>query len=174
MSTGLDLAGCIEPVARALWGDPNKALSKPRVELRYGANGKASVDLKKGTWFDHSAGEGGGVLDLIKRETGKHGAEAFEYIRSLGLDIGDAGPQARAGAHRSNGAANGHANGPSAPAATPAPASRGDRGTLVATFDYVDESGGPLFQALRFEHPAVDGGQAAHTITQPRRPRAWR
>ena len=50
----------IEPVARRLLGDPNRALST-KAELRYGQKGSLAVDLAKDTWFDHEAGEGGGA-----------------------------------------------------------------------------------------------------------------
>jgi len=58
----------IEPVARHLLGEPNAGLSKAN-ELRFGTNGSLAVDLDKGVWHSHETGEGGGVLDLIERET---------------------------------------------------------------------------------------------------------
>ncbi len=51
-------------VARDLLGEPNEGLSS-KEELRFGTQGSTSVDLPKGTWFDHEAGQGGGVLDLV-------------------------------------------------------------------------------------------------------------
>ncbi len=75
----------IEPVARRLLGDPNRALST-KAELRYGRKGSLAVDLAKDTWFDHEAGEGGGVLDLICRENGGSHREARDWLRDeLGL-----------------------------------------------------------------------------------------
>ena len=68
-ASDIDLPAQIEPVARRLLGDPNKALSS-RAEWRYGTNGSLAVDLKAGTWFDHESQVGGGVLDLIRREIG--------------------------------------------------------------------------------------------------------
>ena len=59
----------IEPVAHALLGSPNRRLSK-ETELRYGAHGSLSINIPDNVWFDHEANEGGGVLALIKRETG--------------------------------------------------------------------------------------------------------
>ena len=55
----------IEPVARALLGEPNERLSKPD-ELRFGTHGSVAVDLAKGTFYDHEANHGGGVLDLVR------------------------------------------------------------------------------------------------------------
>jgi hypothetical protein len=62
-----ELANLMEPVALRLLGEPNRALSKGR-EWRFGTKGSLSVDIGKGTYFDHESDEGGGVLDLIRRE----------------------------------------------------------------------------------------------------------
>lgn len=59
----------MEAVARHFFGAPNRRLSK-KGELRFGTRGSLSIDLEKAAWFDHEANEGGGPLDLIKRETG--------------------------------------------------------------------------------------------------------
>ena len=63
----IEFAHLMPSVASILLGEPNKKLSKKH-ELRYGTKGSLAVDLKKGTFFDHEIKEGGGVLDLIKRE----------------------------------------------------------------------------------------------------------
>ncbi|GEO82598.1 DUF7146 domain-containing protein [Pararhodospirillum oryzae] len=68
-------------VAARLLGKPT---SKTAFEWRFGRHGSLAVDLRKGVWHDHEAGEGGGVLALIERETGKRGREALEW---LGLDV---------------------------------------------------------------------------------------
>lgn len=81
-----DLTNLIGPVARILLGEPNKALSTKR-ELRFGSHGSMSVDLRRGVWFDHSSGVGGGVLDLIERERGLHGRERFDWITRHGFQI---------------------------------------------------------------------------------------
>lgn len=65
----LGLETLIEPVARFLLGEPNASVSKP-TELRFGTRGSLAVDLDKGVWHDHEEGIGGGVLDLIVRQTG--------------------------------------------------------------------------------------------------------
>lgn len=62
-----DYSHLMSAVAELLLGKPNEQLSKPN-ELRYGNKGSLSVDLQKGTWFDYENNEGGGVLDLIRRE----------------------------------------------------------------------------------------------------------
>lgn len=56
----------IADVATHYFGDPNRAMSTPGKELRYGTHGSKSVDLIKGTWFDHEQNIGGGAADLIK------------------------------------------------------------------------------------------------------------
>lgn len=87
-----EFAGLIQIVATELLGDPNPKLST-RKELRYGNRGSLSVDLEKDCWHDHEAGDGGGVLDLIRRETGKDARGAAEWMRERGLI--DAAPQQR-------------------------------------------------------------------------------
>lgn len=69
-------------VARELLGDPNKSLST-RHELRFGTRGSLSIDLEKGTFFNHETGQGGGVIDLVKQrlETDKAGAVAWLETR---------------------------------------------------------------------------------------------
>ena len=71
----------IEPVARALLGEPNERLSKPD-ELRFGTHGSVAVDLAKGTFYDHEANHGGGVLDLvrIKSDSAKTNKDAAQWV----------------------------------------------------------------------------------------------
>ena len=47
---------------------------------RYGSRGSFCIDLKKGTFYDNEATKGGGVLDLIERETGKTGADRMIWL----------------------------------------------------------------------------------------------
>jgi hypothetical protein len=84
-----ELGRHIETVARMVWGEPNKRLSRPG-ELRWGKRGARSVDLEKGAWFDHERGDGGGVLDLVARESGRRGAQAVAWLRErVGVEIGE-------------------------------------------------------------------------------------
>ena len=74
-------------MARALLGEPNARLSTAR-ELRYGARGSLAVHVGgewAGTWRDHEAGEGGGVLALVMRERGGSEREALAWLRDAGL-----------------------------------------------------------------------------------------
>jgi len=58
-----NISAYIEAVAKHYWGDPRE---KKGHELRWGARGSKSVDLRKGTWFDFEANEGGGVIDMVR------------------------------------------------------------------------------------------------------------
>jgi AAA domain len=128
MSTRDHLASLIGPVARELLGEPNKALSSQK-ELRFGARGSLSVDLEKGTWYDHETQEGGGLLDLITRETGRKGRARFDWLAEHGYQLPDD--------HRTNGAGHSDAK----------------LGPIIATYDYVDEAGTFLFQVTRHFPP---------------------
>jgi hypothetical protein len=61
-----------EELARALLGEPNRALST-RAQLRYGRKGSVAVELdgaKRGQWYDHEADLGGDAMALVCREVG--------------------------------------------------------------------------------------------------------
>jgi RecA-family ATPase len=83
-AAAIDFVPLMAPIARRLLGEPNTRLSTKR-ELRWGAKGSMSVDLDKGTWFDHEAKLGGGGLDLIKRERRCGTADAFAWMEAEGL-----------------------------------------------------------------------------------------
>lgn len=121
-----DLSKIAEPVARALFGDPNKRLSNSK-ELRFGSNGSWSIRLDSGIAYSHELKQGGGVLWLLEVEKGLKGAERFEWLRQHGFEVGER--QQRA-------------------------AGTGGKGKIVATYDYTDEAGDLLFQVCRFENDA--------------------
>jgi len=77
-----DLGQHIGTVARELLGEPNKRLSTAS-EMRFGTNGSLKIDLEKGTWFDHENENGGGVIDLLKRQ-GVDDARAWLDEHGLG------------------------------------------------------------------------------------------
>jgi hypothetical protein len=82
----VDLAAHIGPVAGKLLGEPNRTLSNGR-ELRYGTHGSLSVDIEKGTWFDHENKQGGGVLDLVQRERNCDRRDAINWLKkNAGLE----------------------------------------------------------------------------------------
>src|SRR5262245_48485762 len=71
-------------VARRVLGQENKRLST-RNELRFGTHGSTSVDLEKGTFFDHEANRGGGILDLINRKIGGDHSDAIRWLSEEGI-----------------------------------------------------------------------------------------
>jgi putative DNA primase/helicase len=122
-----ELALHTERIARALLGDPNFVLST-KAEMRWGTNGSMAVRIaspKRGTWFDHEVGTGGGLLELIERETGLKGAAAFDWLRGIGIDLPKPGP-------KNNGKAAG-------------------RRKVVGTYIYRDRDGEPVYRVLRWD-----------------------
>ena len=155
-----DLIKLIEPLARMFFGEPNKRLSKTG-ELRFGNSGSKSVKLKTGQWFDHESNEGGGVLDLIKREAGvRTDQECFEFLESKNMW------------HRER-RANGKGRG-----ATP-------RKITVASYKYSTIDGDLAFVVDRIEYQNPDGSfvldkesrKRKKTFSQkrpdPERPNRW-
>jgi hypothetical protein len=64
----IDLGAHIGDIARRFLGEPNRALST-RHQLRFGNNGSIAVEIagaKRGQWFDHENGVGGGAWQLIR------------------------------------------------------------------------------------------------------------
>ena len=85
-----DWADWAEAAALALLGEPNRHQSRPGREWRWGARGSLSFDLRGGRFFDHEAGEGGGVLWLVRREIGAASdAEAMAWLRAQGIAPAD-------------------------------------------------------------------------------------
>jgi RecA-family ATPase len=77
-------ASLMPEAARRLLGEPNRQHSN-RNELRFGTNGSLSIKLRDGTWFDHEHREGGGLLALIRRKTGRN--DPIEWLREQGFDV---------------------------------------------------------------------------------------
>lgn len=116
----------IEPVARHLLGEPNANMSKP-TELRFGTWGSLAVDLDKGTWFSHEEHVGGGVLDLIARETGITArADQLAWLKAQGLLEQKQPPS------------------PTSPNVLAKP-------KIVTTYTYEDEKRNVLFEVVRLE-----------------------
>ena len=124
------ISALMAPIADILLGAPNEHLSS-KDELRYGSRGSTSVDLSKGTWFDHERGAGGGVFDLIRDHTGLADQDAYRWIEEHGLEI----ERAKA-APRPNGKSW------SRPA-----------GKIVARYEYRAEGGELLFEVVRYAEP---------------------
>lgn len=71
-------------IAPIFLGEPNRHLSRPSRELRFGTKGSLSIDLtghKAGIWCCHEDGQGGDILDLIARELGSK-AHAIEWAKT--------------------------------------------------------------------------------------------
>ena len=92
----IDFAGVMRPVALALLGKPNARLSTVR-EWRYRTHGSLVVHVDgeySGTFRDHEADAGGGVLALVVRERGGTEREAMAWLRDAGLLDGAGGLRA--------------------------------------------------------------------------------
>jgi hypothetical protein len=86
-----DLRPHAEKIARRLLGEPNKRLST-KSQLRFGRNGSLAVEIagpKRGEWYYHEAGIGGGPWELLTVKGGMTNVAAVEWLRSeLGIDLG--------------------------------------------------------------------------------------
>jgi hypothetical protein len=71
------------PVARELLGEPTED-NRAKRELRFGTRGSLCVSLDKGTFYDHEAGEGGGVIDLLRRLRSLDKDSAMAWLRERG------------------------------------------------------------------------------------------
>ena len=132
-----DYAPYMADVAKILWGEPNKRSSKGN-DLRWGNHDSRSVNVAEGLFMDHKAGEGGGVLALIERETGRAKGDAVQWMRDNGLDVPDDRPVQNGG---------GYDNRPGDPPAKP---KFWDR-PIAATYPYTDEDGDLLWEKIRFD-----------------------
>lgn len=149
-------------VARDLYGEPNKQLST-KDELRFGAHGSISVDVKTGQFYDHEQKEGGGVLWAVERMTGKTaaGGHAVEWMRQNGFDIEDDRPPApRQQQARLDAAGNW------LPQRVP------DHGRLTATYDYRDAAGDLVYQVCRYDWEAPSHPKGREKTFVQRRPDA--
>ena len=164
-------------VAEFLWGSPNRHLSTKQ-ELRYGKQGSKSVKLASGTWYDHEAKEGGGVLDLIRLEVHCSGSEAVNWLIENGFEV--PGAEISNGGQRPNGAHRPETRPEPRQVARPEPepeeepqtaASGLPRGVpadarLAKVYRYEDETGRLLFEVCRFEYQ--ENGQRKKTFRQRR------
>ncbi len=76
-----DFARCMGPVALEVLGEPAQ---RSKDELRWGTRGSLCVDTSKGTWHDHEANEGGGVLDFVQRQCRLDKADALAWLHEHG------------------------------------------------------------------------------------------
>ena len=72
----------IEALAETLLGQPS---SRSQIEWRWGRKGSMSLVVRGsriGRWFDHEAGEGGGLLKLVQHVTGGDEAAALAWAQT--------------------------------------------------------------------------------------------
>ena len=84
--TETDWAALLEPVARELLGAPVRRPASG--EWRYRRKGSLAVHVagpRRGTWRDHEADVGGGVLELLAHVEGQTRPEALVALRHRGL-----------------------------------------------------------------------------------------
>jgi hypothetical protein len=155
-----DFRDILNDVARHFRGKPNRKMSKGH-ELRYGKNGSLSIDLRKGVWFDHETGEGGGTLDFVKREkklaTHAEAAallKAEDILRSKRYSYdsrNDSDDEPRK---------TSKLNGKGEHGSDERKKYCGDRhpalGKPAKIYNYIDEHGKLLFQVCRFQDPRKD------------------
>ncbi len=164
-TTGGDerFAPIMRDVAGALLGTPNKGLSG-KTELRFGRQGSISIDLKTGQFFDHENKEGGGVIDLVKRERRCSDREAFDWLKD-NFGVEDKASTTRPPLREPEpDRTAGEASPPGVPASH----------KLVKTYDYVAADGRLLFQVCRYE--GLTDGKRTKTFRQRRqgnRPGEW-
>lgn len=144
---GYQFAHHARAVAIELLGDQNKALSS-QTELRFGKHGSVSVDLEKGAFYDHSEGDGGGVLWAIEKWGGAKiaGGGAVQWMRDRGYDIEDNRPPPMAANHATD-----RAPVRRDPAGNWLPPAVPDHGALTKTYDYRDAGGALLYQVCRYD-----------------------
>lgn len=158
----LEYQELMEPVARALLGEPNERLSKPD-ELRFGTHGSVAVDLVKGTFYDHEANQGGGVLDLARYkiesiQTNKDAAQwvnerfGCTYPKNLISTDEKIKRKTQEKNAKTFGLKTTLSSTPSAPKYTPPDlAPNVPLGPPVGLYNYQDEAGALVLQVLRFE-----------------------
>jgi putative DNA primase/helicase len=122
-----DLRSHIADIARGALGEPNKELST-RDQLRFGSHGSLAVEIagaKRGEWFDHEEGTGGGPWELLRIKLGLDSHQIHDWLK------------AKLGIERDAPKRNGK--------------SRRGGGAIVKAYDYRDETGTLLFQVCRLD-----------------------
>ena len=107
----LDWAALMEPVALALLGDPARRPASG--EWRYRRKGSLAVNVggpRRGTWRDHEANVGGGVLELLAHVEGLEREDALEWLRDRRLLDGGGVGHGRRGTRLAHPAGSGARN----------------------------------------------------------------
>ena len=78
----------IDEIARRLLGEPNRPMSS-RTQLRFGRHGSLAVEIagaKRGQWYDHEAGRGGDLVELVRHRLSLDRDGALAWIaETLGI-----------------------------------------------------------------------------------------
>mgnify|MGYP003110976885 CR=1 FL=1 len=77
-----DISRHMEEVAKHFWGEPS---SRTTTELRWGNHGSKAVNLSQGTWYDFENNEGGGVVDLVKKEMPSLNGSIQGFLDEFGI-----------------------------------------------------------------------------------------
>ncbi|MFC5509329.1 AAA family ATPase [Bosea massiliensis] len=144
-----DLEKVMPQIAELVWGKAQPGSTK--TEVRYGEG--RTVNPVKGRWWIHGPDVGGGPMKLLEHELGLKGREAFDWLRQHSFPVGEAPARGGADQHQSQPREQ-----------------KKIKKEIAATFDYVDERGEMLFQAIRFEWD--EGGKRKKSFGQRRPPRA--
>jgi len=165
-----NFAPLMREVATRLLGKPT---SQRGQELRYGKQGSLSIDLGKGTFFDHEACEGGGVIDLIRRQNGGNAASAMAWLEHQGLR--DTKPQGNVIDRSLRGfwvASDGSdVRIVSEPAEVHGVKLKPGQ-EIVATFNYFDRDGALLYRSHRIE-PGDNGARKTFRQDRPDGQGGW-
>src|SRR2546421_4327845 len=82
----VDWRPLMEPIARRLCElgllDAINGPLSTKTNLRCRSRGSLSIDLAKGTWWDHEDNRGGGVLDLVMLGISGSKGEALQWLEA--------------------------------------------------------------------------------------------
>jgi hypothetical protein len=140
-----DLSGYIGDIARRLLGEPNRALST-KTQLRFGSNGSIAVEIagaRRGRWYDHEHGIGGGPWEMLRIKGGFANGQAEKWLRdNLGIETRP----------KTNGADSSQR--------------QRQRQHILKTYDYHDEEGALLFKVDRWgpKKPSLSAHRTATAV----------
>lgn len=154
-------AHLIEPVARHFWGDPTKGMVT-KTAMRFGQQGSRSIDLKTGGWYDHETHEGGGVIDLVRREQSIDKPGAVAWLQSEGFI------EAREPRNSPNLSQDARSDAPPADA-PPFDVEPETHQVPVKGYHYTDRDGNLIYDVLRFALQYADGSPVLDKHGNPKK-----
>ena len=78
---------------------PGRPIRAGGREVRVGRRGSLAINPRAGIWYDHEAGCGGGLVDLVMHARGGSPAEAREWLRARRIEIPSEGLTGTTGRH---------------------------------------------------------------------------